>query len=626
MDGKRIARVMVDTPLPHLDRLFDYEIPAALVDEAIAGVKVRVRFSGRLHDGWIVDVSDRTEHGGKLAAIEKVISGTALLSPQLYSLVRAVADRWCGSAIDVMRAAIPPRQAKVEAEAVIDVSTLELAAPHEQVWQNYGGVPDGRAVVTVSPSDDPLMLAAHALLASTSAVVLVPDARDLKRLKSLLKGHIEDEHLAVLSADSGPAKRYREWLRIRRGQVHHVIGTRSAVFAPIEKVQRLIIIHDGDDSFVEPHSPYWHAREVLTLRAHLEACGLLIIDHARTAEAQILVQSGWANSVEAPRVTVREQAPKVVASGDEAHLGRDAAATTARMPSVALAAIREGLKDGPVLVWNPRGGYVPRLSCQQCRTYIECPQCAGPLALRKAGGVPVCMRCGRLCGDVRCPACKSASFRAVSVGAGRTAEEIGKAFPQVTVKVSSREHMIDVVDSSPQIVIATPGSEPWTKKGFSAAVILDAHAALSRPELRCEEETFRRWLEVASRVKREGNIVIVADPGIQAVQALIRWDPIGHAEQVLATRESMRLTPAAKTIELRGPTSAVTEFVNELQLPTHAQVLGPVPLDAQNARMYVSVPRAQAQPFIAATRAAMSARSAKKDVQVSVRVDPAVIG
>ena len=626
MSQARIARVVVDTPLPHLDRLFDYAIPESLAQAAAVGVKVRVRFSGKLTDGWIAQTAQSTEHQGKLAFIEKVVSTTPLLSPQLYSLVRAVADRWCGTVSDVLRAAIPPRQAKVEIEPTVSIPTLESVAPHEQLWQIYGGVPQGRAVITVAPSHDPLELAAHALLASRSAILVVPDARDLKRLKGYLRGHIEDEHLAVLSADAGPAKRYREWLRVRRGLVHHVIGTRSAVFAPVENVETLIIVHDGDDSFVEPHSPYWHAREVLTLRSHSEGARLLILDHSRTAEAQLLVQSGWAMSVEAPRNLVREQAPRTTASADDALLARDAAATTARLPSVAIAAIRDGLARGPVLMWNPRGGYVPRLSCQECRAHIECPACNGPLALRKAQGIPVCIRCGRLCGDARCSRCSATKFRAVAIGAGRTAEEIGKAFPQVNVRVSSREHMIDVVDDRPQIVIATPGSEPWAKKGFAAAVILDAHAALSRAELRTEEEVFRRWLEVASRVHADGQIVVVADPALPPVQALIRWDPVGHAEHVLAQREAMKLTPAAKTIELRGSSQAVAQFVSDLSLPSHAQVLGPVPIDEDHCRVYVSVPRSGAHAVVSSTKVLMAARSAKKEPQVSVRVDPAVIG
>lgn len=626
MTERRIARVIVDTPLPHLDRLFDYAIPDALADTAVPGVKVRVRFSGKLTDGWIVEVGQTTTHQGKLGSIDKVMSSTALLSPSMYSLARAVADRWCGTVSDVLRAAIPPRQAKVEAEPVIPVSTLELVAPHEQAWDVYGGVPQGRAVVTVAPAHDPLELAAHAFLASRSSILVVPDARDLKRLKAYLKGHIEAQHLAVLAADIGPAKRYREWLRVRRGLVHHVIGTRSAVFAPVEDVETLIIVQDGDDSFVEPHAPYWHAREVLTLRAHAQGAGLLLIDHARTAEAQLLVQSGWASSVEAPRNIVRDQAPKTTASSDEALLARDAAATTARLPSIAMTAIRDGLTRGPVLIWNPRGGYVPRLSCQECRSYIECPQCAGPVALRQAQGVAICVRCGRLCGDARCTQCLSSKFRAVAVGAGRTAEEIGRAFPHIPVRVSARDQMIDSVDDRAEIVIATPGSEPWAKNGFAAAIILDAHAALSRPELRTEEEVFRRWLDVGSRVRMQGQVVIVADPALPAVQALIRWDPVGHAEHVLAEREAMRLTPAAKTIELRGAPLEIAHFITDLALPAHAQVLGPVPIDQEQSRTYVSVPRAGATAVVSAVKATMAVRSAKKDPHVSVRIDPAVIG
>ena len=212
------------------------------------------------------------------------------------------------------------------------------------------------------------------------------------------------------------------------------------------------------------------------------------------------------------------------------------------------------------------------------------------------------------------------------MGASRTAEEIGRAFANVAVNVSSRDHMITEVDSEPQIVICTPGSEPWTSQGFSAAVLLDAHVALSRPDLRAEEETLRRWMEVASRVRPDGRVVVVAPPSLACVQALIRWDPIGHADLVLAERESMRMVPAAKTVELSGPLEAVQAFIDEVELARHAKVLGPVSTSAQQVRTYISVPRAEGASLVGKIKAVMAARSAKKAPLVTVRVDPSVIG
>ncbi|MGH8920154.1 MAG: hypothetical protein ACRD0H_17780, partial [Actinomycetes bacterium] len=106
-----IARVCVDTPLAHLDRLFDYQVPAELDATAESGVRLRVRFAGRLVDGWLLERVERSDHPGRLGWIERVVSAESALSPQIAALARAVADRCAGTMSEVLRLAVPPRHA-----------------------------------------------------------------------------------------------------------------------------------------------------------------------------------------------------------------------------------------------------------------------------------------------------------------------------------------------------------------------------------------------------------------------------------------------------------------------------------------------------------------------------------
>ena len=180
-----------------------------------------------------------------------------------------------------------------------------------------------------------------------------------------------------------------------RGGARIVIGTRSAVFAPVANLGLVMVWDDGDDTLAEPRAPYPHAREVAMLRAHQLRCASLIGGYARTAEAQALVRSGWAHDLVATRQEVRARSPRVVALEDSGFAQeRDSAARTARLPSMALGAARTALKAGlPVLVQVPRRGYVPALACNRCRTIARCRHCTGPLSLPArdtAGrGVPV---------------------------------------------------------------------------------------------------------------------------------------------------------------------------------------------------------------------------------------------
>ena len=112
-----VARVAVDVPLAHLDRPFDYAVPEHLDAAAGIGVRVRVRFAGRLVDGFVLERVAASEHAGRLAWLEKVVSTEQALPPEIAELCRAVADRYGGVLADVLRLALPPRHARVEAEA-----------------------------------------------------------------------------------------------------------------------------------------------------------------------------------------------------------------------------------------------------------------------------------------------------------------------------------------------------------------------------------------------------------------------------------------------------------------------------------------------------------------------------
>jgi primosomal protein N' (replication factor Y) (superfamily II helicase) len=635
-----VARLMVDVPLAHLDRPFDYLVPDKLAADIGPGSRVRVRFSGRLVDAYVLERRAASDHEGKLAFVERAVGGEPVLTTQTTALFRAVADRWAGNFVDVLRLGVPSRHAAAE------TSTHELA-PRPQPPQHTGferyragpaflsAVANGRAaraVWSVLPGEawpDRLAEAVQvALAAGRGAIVVVPDARDLARLDAALTGALGPGRHVALSADLGPAERYRRWLAVRRGGVRAAIGVRAAAYAPIADLGLLAIWDDGDDLYDEPRAPYAHARDVLVLRASLTGAALLVAGHARTAEAQLLVESGWAHEIVADRDILRSIAPRVVATGDDAELARDPAAAAARLPSLAWRTSHDALAAGhPVLVQVPRRGYVPALACVRDRTPARCPVCSGPLAAGSSQAIAACRWCGRPAGDWVCPSCGGRRLRAVIVGAGRTAEELGRAFPGVPVRTSGGERVLASVGPEPALVIATPGAEPVADGGYGAALLLDGWALLSRADLRAAEETLRRWMNAAALVRPAGPVVVGADAGIAAVQALVRWDPAGFAARELAERAELGFPPAARMASLTGPRAAVDELLAATALPAGAEVIGPVPAgrgagdDAE--RMLVRGPRASGAELAAALKAGAAARSARKAADpVKLVLDP----
>jgi primosomal protein N' (replication factor Y) (superfamily II helicase) len=648
-DDLPVARVLLDVPLPHLDRPFDYLVPASMAAAAVPGARVAVRFSGQNAAGFVLDRAEHSAHEGRLARLRRVVSAESVLAPQIARLARAVADRYAGTVADVLRLAVPSRHASVEKEAGQpstpgeDRRRIDVSEPGD--WARYddgaglvaalssGGAP--RAVWQPGPAADwPDLLArlvAATLAGGRGALVVLPDARDVTRVDLAMTMLVGAGHHVVLEADLGPAERYRRWLAVRRGTVRAVVGTRSAAFAPVSGLGLVAIWDDGDDLHAEPRAPYPHTREVLLLRSHLEGTAAVVGGFARTAEAEQLVATGWARPVTPSRADVRRMAPRVRASGGDHEQERDEAARTARLPSLAWRVARSGLERGPVLVQVPRTGYVPAVVCGRCRSPARCVTCQGPLGVGGASGPPTCGWCGAVTSDWSCRICGGSTVRGAVFGVRRTAEELGRAFPGVQVRISrGGGGALSEVPADPALVVATPGAEPVAVGGYAAALLVDGDALLTRPALRAGEESLRRWLGAAALVRRGtegGEVVVVADVGAAAVQALIRWDPAGFAARELADRASSGFPPVARTVELTGTTADLGDLLRLIELPSDAQVLGPVPAGSDGTeRAVMRAPRGSASALTAAVKAAQGVRAARRSGVVRVRVDPVDLG
>jgi primosomal protein N' (replication factor Y) len=483
-----------------------------------------------------------------------------------------------------------------------------------------------------------LAQAAAATCASGRGTLLcVPDHRDVARLDAALTEILggAGRHV-VLTADLGPAQRYRAFLAVARGAVKVVVGTRAAAFAPVHDLGLVAIWDDGDDLYAEPRAPYSHTREVLLLRAQEERCAALLGGFARTVEAEYLLRTGWAGEVAADRGTLRAASPQVAITGaTDRELERDPHARTVRLPRTAFDAIRDAVAHGPVLLQTPRQGYAVVLACDTCRTPARCPACSGPLRLVAPHQPPSCRWCGTEQPAWACPECGGRGLRAPVLGERRTAEEIGRAFPQVPVRTSGGDRVLATVGPEPALVVATPGAEPVAEGGYGAVVLLDTWLMLARPGLRTAEESLRRWLAAAALARPAdlgGRVVAVGEPSDPALQALVRWDPAGFARRELEDRQSAHLPPASRLATLTGPEPDLVEALAALTLPSGAEVLGPVPVAAAPAaepspgppqlRVVVRVPRPAGAALSRTLVELLGVRAARKLPAVRVQVDP----
>lgn len=672
-----VARVCVESPLPQLDRLFDYLVPEELSAAAQPGVRVRVRLSGQELSGFLLERVDASDSGVALQPLLKVVSPAVVLTPTIARLAAAVAERWAGALGDVLRFAVPPRAARVESEylgelagvAAPEPDAAEPAAPTGtttddgggpavvSAWAELqrgpaflrhlgaGGSPRAslQAVEGYGPRGWPALVAEAVRavrLTGRGALVVVPDGRDLERAFAALEEALPGDPIVRLAAEDGPSQRYRGFLDLLAGRARVAVGTRGAALAPVRDLGLVVCWDDGDDLHAEPRAPYFHAREVCLLRSELESCALLLAGHTVSTEAQRLVESGWLQSVSAARSALRRRLPRVVSTADSFETARDPYARMARLPHAAWQLAREALAEGPVLVQVARAGYAPSLACERCREPARCAECSGPLAENAGAGSArriACRWCGTPANAWTCPHCGGKALRRSSIGALRTAEELGRAFPGAVVVTSSGENVKAEVPGSPALVVATVGAEPVAPQGYAAALLLDGDSLLGRESLRAGEEALRRWLNAAALVRpaEKGGRVVITAGDHEAVSALVRWDPEGFAARELGLRRTLSLPPAVRVAAVTGSRSAVDGFASAaagvLGRPG-VRTAGPVALPAPSGtaaadaswRLLIFFPVAGGPEATRALRAARIAHATRRGSEpVQLRLDGA---
>jgi primosomal protein N' (replication factor Y) len=621
-----VARVVVDSPLPHLDRPFDYLVPSTLDADVVPGCRVRVRFAGRLADAYVIERVEDTDHQGSLAFLSKVVSAEPVLSPAVLGLCRAVADRWAGSLSDVLRLAVPPRHARAEAQpseaapGALPPSTDDAWVPWPHGASFVASLAAGerpRACWAALPAHEPAEAVAEAVLATLhagrGAIVCVPDVRDVARWNQVFTKTLGDGRHVVLTGAQKPAERYRSFLAVARGDVRVVLGTRGAAFAPVADLGLVALFDDGDDLYAEPRAPYPHTREVLLTRAIREGTAVLIGGHARTAESQALVESGWCADLVAEPVTRRRMWPTVEVTDGTVDGG-----APARLPHPVFQAIRSA--DGPVLVQVPRRGYRTSLACQSCRAPARCTPCGGPLAQGGPSQPVACRWCGTEATPWTCPECGGGQLRAPTVGQLRTAEEYALAFPDHEVVTSGGDAVLDEVGTGRLIVLATPGAEPRAPGGYALIVLMDTWLMLARDDVRVVEESHRRWFNALALARETAHAVAVGDP--PTLQALVRADPIGLASRELEHRAETHLPPIGRLATVDGPAEVIAPLAAHTWTPS-TEVLGPVAVDGSDVdRLVLRAPRREGASLAAVLKDVQAERSAAKLPPVRVRVDP----
>lgn len=625
--------VRLDVPAAHLDQEYDYAIPEKLAAKAVIGAPITAQFGARTTSGFIVDITETTSHGGRLRPLRSVVTTLPVLTAETYRAAKEVASYYAGSVMDVLRLAIPPRHATAEKKVLQNAATpgeiSEIATPDFAHSRELDGASDALGAIVGGQSPRivwqalPGMvgsaprwmlqlrdLIAAAITSHRRAIVVLPAQRDVQRVIDLCEA-IGLRALAAGSANQ-PASRWRAFTLSLLGHVDVVVGTRSAVWAPQPDLGVTIVVDDADPLLREQHAPRPEAWRIAAARTGAS----VYLSLARSPRAQLLVERGEAISVTPTRAQLKTCGARVIVGDDDAPI-------STRLPTRVFQVAREALARGPVLFVVPRAGYVKYLRCSGCGEQLRCPTCAGPLHA-SGGGQLQCGWGGHLVSAWQCPSCKATSWRASAIGSERTAEELGRAFHGVPVRVSGRRTgIIGQVDAKPAIVVATPGAEPIASGGYAAGVVLDGAVLSSRTELEATDRITTQLARAWALIRADATFVLSGHLDEAVAQALIRADFPNFAARTLNERAELHLPPVATMAALVSARASLGEVATRLQNEiADVEILGPLAVDEQTDRLYARVPPASSAKLREAIAVEVRRRSLAGHSPLHATIDP----
>lgn len=579
---QKIAKLAIQSNLPQLDRLFDYLVPDHLSESMSIGSRVRVMFgrSKKPLDAYVVELAAHSEFAGRLSEVLDVIGPPRTLTQNVFKLCQQLADRSATTLGEVLKLAIPAHMPQAFSAHItkperttnytgdppyLDSQLAETMAPGSRSFV-LAEPRVAEAEMTISEEALPLWvanfvsLARQNLLLTRSTLILVPDYREHEILIGALALEGLGAHVADYSQDQPKSKQYKSFLMALEDQPCIIVGSRSAAFAPAFNLGSILVFDEADRSYADQSAPYLHSRDVALVRQSIENCAIVFSSHSMSCDMKRLLETKFLVDRSRPFA-----APRV--SNSEPGL---------RVDSHAYSAIKTGLESGPVLVQVASLGESTSMYCKSCDEPARCGQCQGPLWVDSSGSNK-CRWCNSFQLDYRC-SCGGQALVLGRAGATRTAAELGRAFPAARVVESTGQGRMVSVARGRTLVVATAGAEPYVPGGYAAVVLLDAKVALSRQNLRAQEDAVRLWSNAIAKAALKAPAVLVGVSG-ELSQLFSLWNHDKISEIEYRARQELSLPPALRMGSITAELSMLNEISESLASESSVIRIGPAPLE-----------------------------------------------
>jgi primosomal protein N' (replication factor Y) len=393
--------------------------------------------------------------------------------------------------------------------------------------------------------------------AGRSAILLVPEIGLTPAVAADLHQIFGDE-VAILHSALSDKERAEQWHRIKRGEARMVVGTRSAVFAPVADLALVIVDEEHDSSYKQEETPRYHARDVAVMRAKMANATVVLGSATPSLESYFNAKKNKYALIELPDRVEKRPLPEVEIvdmrlefqeTGHEQVISRKLAAE-----------IKDRIeRKEQVMVLLNRRGYSPVVLCRTCGKKLECANCAIALTHHKREHKMVCHYCGYIAAVPKaCVHCGSEYIYFVGTGSEKLEELLHGMFPQARIARLDRdtvrghedfERTLNALNEGELDIIV--GTQMIAKghdiHGVTLVGVVGADAALGLPDFRAAERTFQLLTQVAGRAGRgqsPGKVILQTFfQDHYAVQYAAHHDFIGFYEKELQFRTWMHYPP-----------------------------------------------------------------------------------
>lgn len=596
------ARVRVDTGVFHLDQLYDYQIPEKLSEFIQVGVRVQLPFGGRETEGIVVERVGIPERAGELKNITRVLSDVPVATTQSLLLIDTIAAHFGANAWDVIRSAIPARVASVDKNFSLNTLYNDKKGKFSVEFQT---------LAPYTEAHDQLVNLVLNNRGSGSVLVIAPDERDVDRIIQAFD--LNGVQGLKLTAAMPRAERYRNYLLAMHSGHSVVVGTRSAIFAPVNNLNTIIVHKESSLDHYEIRSPGWNSRSVALIRSKSESVKLIL--------------TGFSPSIEVSQL-IDEREVKYVNSKETVNIKAFSPSEGALLPGRIFSEIKTALSVGPVLFIAPRKGYGNALLCAHCRNVAMC-ECGGRLSVAAKTKPPSCVHCGKVFQGWKCSFCNRDKQYLASRGIDRAAEEISRAFPKLPVVISAGDVIKDRIEHKPALVLATSGAQPQVEGGYAAVVILDGMRFFSHTDLRTQERARELFFETSSLISPSGTVLLVIDDTHPIVSAIARWNVAPLLKRELKERSELHLPPSVFSVVLVMDQSIGIQIVNGLKkaladgrIPQSSNIYGPTEISKGQVKIVIHADKSDAKALTDVVHELQRRRSIAKKELFTLRVEP----